>query len=134
MDKDIVKKTTKKNKSAIRGIENIDADERIASYENIIKADDFVPIKTISVDLSEHREFYLLVLNDIHIGAPGCNIDKLIRYLKTVKSIPNCYIILNGDLMNNANNLGKSSPLENALSPMISIPSGNFTLVMPIQS
>lgn len=118
MDKDVVKKPTKKNKYAIKGIENISSDERIASYENIIKADDFVPIKTISVDLSEHREFYLLVLNDIHIGAPGCNIDKLIRYLKTVKSIPNCYIILNGDLMNNANNLGKSSPLENALSPM----------------
>lgn len=113
-----VKKTTKKRKHIIRDITNVSSDERVASYENIIKADDFVPIKTISIDLSEHREFMLLVLNDIHIGAPGCNIDKLIRYLKTVKYIPNCYIILNGDLMNNANNLGKSSPLENALSPM----------------
>ena len=50
MDKDVIKKTPKKNKYAIKGIENINSDERIASYENIIKADDFVPIKTISVD------------------------------------------------------------------------------------
>ena len=95
-----------------------DKDLRLKSFIEQIKSDDFNPIKTLSYDLSEHREIMLLVLNDLHIGAPGCNIDKLIRYLQEVKHIPNCYIILNGDLMNNANNLGKSSPLENALSPM----------------
>lgn len=95
-----------------------DTDLRLKSFKEQIKSDDFNPIKPIYVDLSEHREVMLLVLNDLHIGAPGCNIDKVIRYLQEVKHIPNCYIILNGDLMNNANNLGKSSPLENALSPM----------------
>lgn len=93
-------------------------DLRLKSFRGQIKSDDFSPIKTIKVDASEHSKIILLVLNDIHIGSPGCNIDKLIRYLKQVKNLPNCYIILNGDLMNNANNLGKSSPLENALSPM----------------
>ena len=95
-----------------------DNDLRLKSFVEQIRSDDFNPIKTIYVDASEHREIMLLVLNDLHIGAPGCNIDKLVRYLQEVKHIPNCYIILNGDLMNNANNLGKSSPLENALSPM----------------
>lgn len=95
-----------------------DKDLRLKSFIEQIKSDDFNPIKTIYKDFSEHREVLLLVLNDLHIGAPGCNIDKLIRYLQQVKHIPNCYLILNGDLMNNANNLGKSSPLENALSPM----------------
>ena len=95
-----------------------DEDLRLKSFKEQIKSDDFSPIKTIPLDLSEHREIMLLVLNDLHICAPGCNIDKIIRYLQEVKHIPNCYIILNGDLMNNANNLGKSSPLENALSPM----------------
>lgn len=93
-------------------------DLRLKSFKEQIKSDDFSPIKTINLDLSEHREIMLLVLSDLHIGAPGCNIDKIIRYLQQVKHIPNCYIVLNGDLMNNANNLGKSSPLENALSPM----------------
>lgn len=95
-----------------------DIDLRLKSFKEQIKSDDFSPIKTIYQDFSEHREVLLLALNDLHIGAPGCNIDKLIRYLQEVKHIPNCYLILNGDLMNNANNLGKSSPLENALSPM----------------
>ena len=95
-----------------------DKDLRLKSFIEQIKSDDFNPIKPIYKDFSEHREVLLLVLNDLHIGAFGCNIDKLIRYLQQVKHIPNCYIILNGDLMNNANNLGKSSPLENALSPM----------------
>lgn len=95
-----------------------DKDLRLKSFIEQIRSDDFNPIKTIYLDATEHREIMLLVLNDLHIGAPGCNIDKLVRYLQEVKHIPNCYIILNGDLMNNANNLGKSSPLENALSPM----------------
>lgn len=95
-----------------------DMDLRLKSFIGQIKSDDFNPIKPIYIDCSQHREVMLLVLNDLHIGAFGCNIDKLIRYLQQVKHIPNCYIILNGDLMNNANNLGKSSPLENALSPM----------------
>ncbi|MBE7082307.1 MAG: metallophosphoesterase [Clostridiales bacterium] len=95
-----------------------DLDLRLKSFREQIKSDDFSPIRTIHKDLSEHSQVMILVLNDLHIGSPGCNIDKLIRYLQAVKHIPNLYIILNGDLMNNANNLGKSSPLENDLSPM----------------
>ncbi len=95
-----------------------DINLRLKSFREQIKSDDFSPIKTIFKDLSQHSQVMLLVLNDIHIGSPGCNIDKVIRYLKEVRNLPNCYIILNGDLMNNANNLGKSSPLENDLSPM----------------
>ncbi|MBO7527011.1 MAG: metallophosphoesterase [Clostridia bacterium] len=93
-------------------------DQRLESFKEQIAADDFSPIKTIQVDASQNEEIVLLVLNDLHIGSPGCNIDKILRALKEVKHIPNAYIILNGDLMNNANNIGKSSPLENDLSPM----------------
>ena len=105
-----------KNINDIRNISETNL--RLKSFKEQIRSDDFSPIKTIKVDLSQHSQVMLLVLNDLHIGSPGCNIDKIIRYLKEVKYIPNCYIILNGDLMNNANNLGKSSPLENDLSPM----------------
>lgn len=95
-----------------------EVDKRLKSFQEQIAADDFSPIKTIQVDATAHEDVLLLVLNDLHIGSPGCNIDKIIRALKEVKHHPNAYIILNGDLMNNANNLGKSSPLENDLSPM----------------
>ncbi len=95
-----------------------EVDKRVESFKEQIAADDFSPIKTIPVDASQFDDVILLVLNDLHIGSPGCNIDKIIRALKQVKHIPNAYIILNGDLMNNANNLGKSNPLENDLSPM----------------
>lgn len=111
------KKYTKlKNSHSIDNVAEIDM--RLKSFREQIKSDDFSPIKTMFYDLSQHSQIMLLVLNDVHVGSPGCNIDKVIRYLKEVKNIPNCYLILNGDLMNNANNLGKSSPLENALSPM----------------
>ena len=111
------KKYTKlKSPADIRTISDIDL--RLKSFKEQIKADDFSPIKTIFKDMSQHSQVMLLVLNDVHVGSPGCNIDKVIRYLKEVRNIPNCYIILNGDLMNNANNLGKSNPLENDLSPM----------------
>ncbi len=102
----------------VPNISKVEEDERIESYIKQISSDGFAPINTFHVDASHHREILLLVLNDLHIGSPGCNIDKIIRYLKEVKYIPNLYIILNGDIMNNANNLGKSSPLENDLSPM----------------
>ena len=98
--------------------DNSKMDKRLESFKEQIAADDFSPIKTIQVDASQNEEVVLLVLNDLHIGSPGCNIDKILRALKEVKHIPNAYIILNGDLMNNANNIGKSSPLENDLSPM----------------
>ncbi|MBQ7884942.1 MAG: metallophosphoesterase [Clostridia bacterium] len=110
------KYTRLKSSYSISSVAEVDL--RLKSFREQIKSDDFSPIKTMFYDLSQHSQIMLLVLNDVHIGSPGCNIDKVIRYLKEVKNIPNCYIILNGDLMNNANNLGKSSPLENALPPM----------------
>ena len=111
------KKYTKlKNSHSIDNVAEVD--RRLKSFREQIKSDDFSPIKTMFYDLSQHSQIMLLVLNDVHVGSPGCNIDKVIRYLKEIKNIPNCYLILNGDLMNNANNLGKSSPLENSLSPM----------------
>ncbi len=116
MDNKSKKYSRLKNSNSISNVAEVDL--RLKMFKGQIKADDFSPIKTIEKDFSEHREVMLLVLNDLHIGAPGCNIDKIIRYLQEIKHIPNAYIILNGDLMNNANNLGKSSPLENALSPM----------------
>lgn len=114
----------KKSKVSVSGlknvtnISNVTKEERIQSYIKQISSDGFAPINTTTVNSIHNREILLLVLNDLHIGSPGCNIDKIIRYLQEVKYIPNLYIILNGDLMNNANNLGKSSPLENDLSPM----------------
>ena len=116
MDSKPKKYTKLKSSYSISNVAEVDL--RLKSFREQIKSDDFSPIKTMFYDLSQHSQIMLLVLNDVHVGSPGCNIDKVIRYLKEVKNIPNCYIILNGDLMNNANNLGKSSPLENALSPM----------------
>lgn len=115
-------KTSVKKYSKLKPHNNISTisriDERLKSFQEQIAADDFSPIRTIQVDASFNEDVVLLVLNDLHIGSPGCNIDKILRALKEVKHIPNAYIILNGDLMNNANNIGKSSPLENDLSPM----------------
>ena len=109
MEEKVKKYSKVKQPKNISTVEDID--KRLASFKEQIASDDFSPIKTITVDATQHEDILLLVLNDLHIGSPGCNIDKIIRALKEVKHIPNAYIILNGDLMNNANNIGKSSPL-----------------------
>ncbi len=95
----------------------VSEDKLVQALRNNIFADDFTPIKPIYVNAMEHNEVFIFPLNDVHIGSKGCNIDKLIRYLDMIKFIPNLYIILNGDLLENANSLGVSSPLESAASP-----------------
>ena len=50
----------------------------------------------------EFKEIKLLCLSDFHIGDELCNLKLIRSVLDEVKNSPNTFIILNGDLMNNA--------------------------------
>lgn len=60
-------------------------------------------MKVIKRDLGEQfKEIKLLCLSDFHIGDELCNLKLIKAVLNDIKESPNTFIILNGDLMDNA--------------------------------
>jgi len=51
-------------------------------------------------DLSEFSKIYLIPLADFHLGAHGIALDVIKGYLDWLKTHPNAFTILNGDLLN----------------------------------
>ena len=57
-------------------------------------------MKTIRVDLSNDIDMLEIVpLADTHIGDPHASIDRIIKHIEHIKDTPNCYTILNGDII-----------------------------------
>ena len=60
-------------------------------------------MKVIKRDLGGNfKSIKLIALSDFHIGDALCNLKLIRQVLQEVKESPNTFIILNGDLMNNA--------------------------------
>ena len=79
-------------------------------------------MKIIKRDLGEnYKSIKLLPLSDIHIGDSLCNLDVIKAVLKEVKDSDNTFIILNGDLMNNATKNSVSDVYNEKLTPMEAI-------------
>lgn len=77
-------------------------------------------MKVIKRDLGkDFKEIKLLCLSDFHIGDRLCNLKLIRDVLNDVKNSPNTFVILNGDLMNNATRSSVSDIYDNeALTPM----------------
>lgn len=66
-------------------------------------------MKEITIDLgNKYNDIFILPLGDLHLGDPNCDIDKIKMCIDFIKNTPNCFTILNGDLMNNALKSSKS--------------------------
>lgn len=52
--------------------------------------------------------FQIIVFGDWHIGDRDCDIELIKETIEYIKRTPNCYAILNGDLINNALKTSKS--------------------------
>lgn len=61
--------------------------------------------KTITL---RDKRFAIVVIGDVHVGDPLCDIPLFEKTIKYIRDTPNCYCILNGDLMNNALKFSKS--------------------------
>ena len=76
-------------------------------------------MKVIKRDLGEQfKEIKVLALSDFHIGDQLCNLKLIRSVLEEVKNSPNTFIILNGDLMNNATKTSVSDVYNETLTPM----------------
>lgn len=66
-------------------------------------------MKEITMLLGNNTNSIQIVpLGDLHIGDPNCDLDSIKNTISYIKDTPNCYTILNGDLMNNALKSSKS--------------------------
>ena len=76
-------------------------------------------MKTIvSVLPSDIKTLELVCISDSHIGDPYANEQELMKQIRYVEDTPNCYAIINGDIMNNATKSSVSDSYNETLSPM----------------
>lgn len=59
-------------------------------------------MKVIKHKLGDFEQLQILPLADLHIGDIHSNGQKIMEWLKYIEETPNCYTILNGDLMDTA--------------------------------
>ena len=77
-------------------------------------------MKIIRRDLGENfKSVKILALSDFHIGDELCNLKLIRSVLENVKNSPDTFIILNGDLVDNATKNSVASVYQdNGLTPM----------------
>lgn len=79
-------------------------------------------MRVIKRDLgTEFKSIKVLALSDFHIGDSLCNLKLIKEVLQEVKESDNTFIILNGDLINNATKNSVSDIYSEQLTPMESI-------------
>ena len=84
---------------------------------------------TIVADLpSELKTLELVCISDAHIGDPYANEQELMKQIRYVEDTPNCYAIINGDIMNNGIKSSKSDTYTEVLSPMEQIVKAVLTI------
>lgn len=62
------------------------------------------------------NDFKLMVLGDLHIGDELCDLELIKETLDYVKKNKDCYVILNGDLINNALKTSKSDSYKEQMT------------------
>ena len=76
-------------------------------------------MKVISLELpSDLKQIELVCISDSHIGDPYADEQKLMEQIRYVENTPNCFCIINGDVMNNATKSSRSDSYTEVLSPI----------------
>lgn len=76
-------------------------------------------MKVIKVTLPRSlKDVEIRIFADLHIGDKHCDLEQVRRDIEYVRTTPNCYAILNGDILNNATKTSVSDSYAELLSPM----------------
>lgn len=76
-------------------------------------------MKSIKVNLGKQtQEAKIHIMSDWHIGDKFCNLEKIKQELKAIENDPEAYVILNGDLINNATKTSVSDCYAEETKPM----------------
>lgn len=76
-----------------------------------------IKIKFITKDLGTSEEIFIIPLSDVHIGEKGFNEKLLDDIIKDVKENDDLYLLLIGDLINNATKNSKSDVYHEVMTP-----------------
>lgn len=71
----------------------------------------------ITRDLGDNEDIYIIPLSDVHIGEKGFNEKLLDEVIDKVRTNDNFYMLLIGDLINNATKLSKSDVYHETMTP-----------------
>ena len=78
-----------------------------------------VPLKVIKVTLPRTlKSVEIRIFADLHLGDKHCDLDSIKRDVEYVANTPDCYAILNGDILNNATKTSVSDSYAELMSPM----------------
>jgi predicted phosphodiesterase len=76
-------------------------------------------LKVIKVTLPRTlKDVEIRIFADLHIGDRHCNLSDIREEIEYVRNTPNCYAILNGDIMNNATKTSVSDTYAELFPPM----------------
>lgn len=76
-------------------------------------------MKPIKIDLSSELDsIELHPIADLHIGESNCNMGKIKNRIQRIAETPNAYVLLAGDLINNAVKTSISDTYSETMSPM----------------
>lgn len=76
-------------------------------------------MKVVKVTLPRTiKNVEIRIFADLHIGDKHCDIGQIKQNIEYVRTTPNCYAILNGDILNNATKTSVSDSYAELLSPM----------------
>lgn len=76
-------------------------------------------MKAVAKELSTHiKQVEIRVFSDWHIGDQNCDMKSITAQIKEVAETDNVFVILNGDLMNNATKTSISDSYSETHSPM----------------
>ena len=76
----------------------------------------------------ESNEIQIIPLADFHIGSPQADIERIKAVTDYIANTPNCYTILNGDLVDNAIRNSRGSVFEATMSPRDQVTTAVFYL------
>jgi len=65
----------------------------------------------------EREDITIIPIADVHLGARECMEQDFLRFIDSVKNRPNVYLILGGDLINNATRSSVSNIFEETMRP-----------------
>ena len=76
-------------------------------------------MKAIKVSLPRELEFIEIhTFSDLHLGDRNCDYKAILERVREIEANPNSYVILNGDLINNATTQSISDTYSEVVSPM----------------
>ena len=83
----------------------------------MLESNEIIPVK-VKLENIENNNLKLYVLSDMHIGDPSCDIGTLKNIINFIKTTPNCYCILLGDILNTALKESKSDIYTETMNVM----------------